>query len=45
MDVESIVNIIIIVASFVITTAVPFIIGIVDANKKRKAAKKGNLLA
>lgn len=40
MNAESIVNIIIIVATFVITTAVPFIIGIVDMNKKRKAAKK-----
>lgn len=40
MSVESIVNVIIIVATFVITTAIPFIIGLVDANKKRKAAKK-----
>ena len=40
MNAESIVNMIIIVATFVITTAVPFIIGLVDANRKRKAAKK-----
>lgn len=40
MDVETTVNVILIVISFVITTAIPFIIGLVDANKKRKAAKK-----
>ena len=40
MNAESIVNVIILVATFVITTAVPFIIGLVDANRKRKAAKK-----
>lgn len=39
MAVETIVKIIILVASFVITTAVPFIISLVNANKKRKEAK------
>ena len=40
MNAESIVNVIILVATFVITTAIPFIIGLVDANRKRKVAKK-----
>lgn len=39
MAVETIVKIIFLVASFVITTAVPFIISLVNANKKRKEAK------
>lgn len=39
MDIETIVKIIIAVASFVLTTLVPLIISLVNANKKRKEAK------
>ncbi|MBQ2894122.1 MAG: hypothetical protein IJE92_01230 [Clostridia bacterium] len=39
MAVETVVKVIILVASFVITTAVPFVISLVNAIKKRKAAQ------